>query len=191
VARAIRSLPAGLHLFLNVYAPTLLEPGFLALLETAAVSLAARQARLVVEIVEHAHARPEEILPALNQARSGGARIALDDFGAGYSNLLYLQKYPVDILKVDREIIQGIGACLRSEAILDSVLRLTETLGVLALAEGIESANQARWLMNKMRRETFWAQGFLFGKPEPWDAMLARVQARGGQERSKGGQARE
>jgi EAL domain-containing protein (putative c-di-GMP-specific phosphodiesterase class I) len=75
-------------------------------------------------------------------------RFALDDFGTGYSNLTYLKQLPVDVLKIDRSFVHGMLADSENLAIVEGVVRLARTFDCLAVAEGVESAEQARKLLS-------------------------------------------
>ena len=100
----------------------------------------------------------------LEGIRKIGCAIALDDFGTGYSSLSYLHRYPVDTLKVDRSFVQDIETNTRSFSIVGSILDLGRRLGIVTVAEGVETTAQASLL----RREGCNVlQGFLFGRPLP------------------------
>jgi len=121
--------------------------------------------RLVLEITESTimsdRANAEE---RLRRIRAIGVRLAIDDFGTGYSSLSYLRMFPVDILKIDRSFVEGGVASRQGEAFLRTITRLTEALSLTAVAEGVETAEQARVL-----REVGcgFGQGYLFARPMP------------------------
>lgn len=97
--------------------------------------------RLVVEVTEHDVAQDIDVLAAqLGTLRGTGVRIALDDFGAGYSSLGQLHRLPVDILKIDRNLVAG--GDRGAAPLADVVVRLGERLGLAVIAEGVESQLQ-------------------------------------------------
>lgn len=75
-----------------------------------------------------------------------GIKIALDDFGTGYSSLTYLEKLPIDIVKLDRDFIKGISNMGQSNVIVESVIKLTHDLNLEIVAEGIEAKDQLGFL---------------------------------------------
>jgi EAL domain-containing protein (putative c-di-GMP-specific phosphodiesterase class I) len=94
-----------------------------------------------------------------------GIKVALDDFGAGYSSLTYLHALPVQIIKLDRGLAVGVGPePSRIETLYRSVIRLCDSLGVDVIAEGIESRTQAETVFSAGCRL---AQGHLFGRAVP------------------------
>jgi EAL domain-containing protein (putative c-di-GMP-specific phosphodiesterase class I) len=102
-------------------------------------------------------------LGALNEL---GVGLSVDDFGTGYSSLASLKRFPVDSLKVDRSFVAGLGEGRGSEdaAIVTAVISLAHTLGLKAVAEGIETADQLEQLR---ALDCDMAQGFYFARPRP------------------------
>jgi diguanylate cyclase (GGDEF)-like protein/PAS domain S-box-containing protein len=99
---------------------------------------------------------------ALDNLKKMGVGISIDDFGTGYSSLAYLKRIPADTLKIDRSFIKGIGEDLEDTAIVQMVIDLAHTLGMEAIAEGVESEVQAEQL-KEMGCDR--GQGFYFAKP--------------------------
>ncbi len=94
--------------------------------------------------------------------------LAIDDFGTGYSSLSYLRNFPIDTLKIDRSFVQDIGS-RDGDSIVLAVLGLGRALGMRVVAEGVETVEQARFLVaNGCHR----LQGYLLGKPMPLPALL-------------------
>ncbi|HHU55503.1 MAG TPA: EAL domain-containing protein [Acholeplasmataceae bacterium] len=100
----------------------------------------------------------------LNQLRSIGVRIALDDFGSGYSSLTYLQKLPIDILKLDQKLVQTIIEEDDEAYIVKMIIDMAHFLGLKVVAEGVETKEQ---LQVMIRHKCNFIQGFYFSKPLP------------------------
>ena len=119
--------------------------------------------QLVLEITESVVMQDAAAAVAtLNELKALGIRLAIDDFGTGYSSLAYLKRFPVDVLKIDRSFIEGLGQDAQDSAIVESVLVLAKTLGLGVTAEGIETPRQ------QLRLEQLGCdvgQGYLFGAP--------------------------
>jgi diguanylate cyclase (GGDEF)-like protein/PAS domain S-box-containing protein len=99
---------------------------------------------------------------ALNKIKRIGVRFSIDDFGTGYSSLAYLKRLPVDILKIDKSFIKGIGEDIEDKAIVQMIIELAHTLGMEVVAEGVESEEQAEQL-KEMGCDR--GQGIYFSKP--------------------------
>ena len=93
-----------------------------------------------------------------------GLRLAVDDFGTGYSSLSYLSAFPFDVIKIDKSFIDQLALTPGGEAMVRAVVELVHTLGLEAVAEGVEQREQADALE---RLGCKLAQGFLFAKPVP------------------------
>jgi EAL domain-containing protein (putative c-di-GMP-specific phosphodiesterase class I) len=106
----------------------------------------------------------------LQALRGRGVRIAIDDFGTGFSSLGQLRQFPVDMIKVDRSFVEGAERSARDAAITANLVSLAHALGLVAIAEGIESGAQ----LDSMRRlGCDHAQGYLFARPMPADELDA------------------
>lgn len=91
-----------------------------------------------------------------------GVQLEIDDFGTGYSSISYLRKLPVNVVKIDRSLITDLGVESKQEGFVAAVLQLIHSCGMKALAEGIETAEQAQ-ILARMGCES--GQGYLFGRP--------------------------
>jgi diguanylate cyclase (GGDEF)-like protein/PAS domain S-box-containing protein len=143
----------------------MLPPGFLGLEVTETA------------LVQEGHAG-ERARAELQELHRLGVRIAIDDFGTGFSSLGQLRSFPVDMIKVDRSFVQGIEHDAKDAAITANLVSLAHALGVLAIAEGIESDGQ---LTSLRELGCDLAQGFLFARPAPpeqIDRLLAEGSAR-------------
>lgn len=106
----------------------------------------------------------EENLAALRTFKNMGVRIAIDDFGTGYSSLSYLQRFPVDVLKIDRSFVTELPANDSNAAIVDAIVTLAHGLGLIVVAEGIETPEHVEFLRTHGCDE---GQGYYFGRPVP------------------------
>jgi diguanylate cyclase (GGDEF)-like protein/PAS domain S-box-containing protein len=108
---------------------------------------------------------PRRIAMTLTALDEIGIRIALDDFGTGYSSLSNLSTLPIHQLKIDRSFVAGLGDRRESEALVSGIINLGHGLELEVVAEGVETELQARRLE---RLDCDFAQGYFFGRPEPW-----------------------
>jgi EAL domain-containing protein (putative c-di-GMP-specific phosphodiesterase class I) len=108
----------------------------------------------------------------LQELKGLGVNLTIDDFGTGYSSLSYLRRFPIDFLKLDRSITQGIDQDPKNEAILSAVVTLAHVLDERVIAEGVETEGQLACL-----REIGcdFAQGYYFAKPLNSEAASALV----------------
>lgn len=105
----------------------------------------------------------------LSEARGLGARIALDDFGAGYSSLSTLKSMPLDKLKLDKSLIDEVPGAIESQRVAQAAIAMADALGLEVVAEGVERPEQAEWLATRGVRS---AQGYMFARPLPWTELL-------------------
>lgn len=103
-----------------------------------------------------------ETINQLNQLNQMGTFLAIDDFGTGYSSLAYLQRFPIQKLKIDRSFIHDIHDDANDAAIAKTIIGLAHNMQLRVVAEGVENEGQAEWLRNKGCDQ---AQGFLYAKP--------------------------
>jgi diguanylate cyclase (GGDEF)-like protein len=125
--------------------------------------------RLVLEITESVlMANTHEAIDLLGRLHELGVGLAIDDFGTGYSSLSYLDRFPADVIKIDRSFVERLGGSESDTELLNAIVRLAHTLGKTTVAEGVETEAQARALL-LMGCEL--AQGFLFHRPLPQDQV--------------------
>jgi predicted signal transduction protein with EAL and GGDEF domain len=126
--------------------------------------------RLVLEITEGVLIdNPEDMLKRIAELRAIGVRIALDDFGSGYSSLGYLQRFAFDKLKLDKSFVSALGRSANAAVIIQAVVALGRALGVTVVVEGVETEEQ-RVLLRLAGCDEM--QGFLFAKPAPAEAIV-------------------
>jgi EAL domain-containing protein (putative c-di-GMP-specific phosphodiesterase class I) len=101
---------------------------------------------------------------ALRELRSLGLHLAVDDFGTGYSSLTYLKRFPVEAIKVDRSFVSGLGIDPEDTTIVEAVVKLGHSLGLLVVAEGVETPLQ---LARLREISCDHGQGYVFGRPRP------------------------
>lgn len=119
--------------------------------------------RLEVEITEGVLiADSDRVIRVLSQLKELGIGVALDDFGTGYSSLSYLDKLPIDKIKIDQAFVRGLPGSIHSAAVVSAVTTMSQSLGKLVVAEGIEEDKQAHVLA---LAGCHIGQGYLYGKP--------------------------
>ena len=134
--------------------------------------------QLVLEVTESVFFDPRShVIDQLERLRGAGIRVALDDFGTGYSSLGRLQELPVDIVKIDRSFVSMLRTGAEKLPILTSMIHMARSLGLKVTAEGIETPEQAHYLM---AQDCDALQGFLFSRPEPehrWELAIRNTAA--------------
>ncbi len=134
---------------------------------------------LELELTEGILMNPtDENLATLRSFKDLGVRIAIDDFGTGYSSLGYLQRFPLDVLKIDRSFIKDLPTSTSDAAITNAILTLAHGLELEVVAEGVETVEQLEFLRDRGCDE---GQGYYFGRPLPlaqFKQLLAQDSAR-------------
>lgn len=155
-------LPAGAKLGINI-APTHLHgETFKDDIQRLYACLPANYFQLVLEITERDMLHQNKAIELFEWLHSAGFEIAIDDFGTGHSALIYLERFTVDYLKIDRGFINAIGTETLTSPVLDAVLTLSKRLNMLTVAEGVETPEQARWLRE---RGVHFFQGYWISRP--------------------------
>ena len=104
----------------------------------------------------------------LHELKDLGLRLAIDDFGTGYSSLEYLRQFPIDVVKIDRRFVCDLEGDATSHAIIYTIVELAHVLGMAAVAEGVETAEQHRQLASI---GCDFCQGFYFARPMSPDKL--------------------
>ena len=170
-----------LDLAINVSGRSLGSSIFLRLLNELLAQLNDNRANLLIEVTETA--RLENLVEARNilqQLRDHGHAICLDDFGSGAASFQYLQNLPVDFVKIDGSFVRGFANNHEDAAIIRSMLSLANELQVPAIAEMVETEEQAAGLRNL---GVAFGQGWLFGKPQrqvPTTSLKGKTRAKAG-----------
>jgi diguanylate cyclase (GGDEF)-like protein/PAS domain S-box-containing protein len=153
----------GARIAVNVSMRQLLQASFLHEIKCILESTGVVPSSIELELTEtSAMANPVQTVEVLAKLKKLGLRLALDDFGTGYSSLAYLQKLPIDVLKIDRAFVHGLGANPGDIEIIRLILALAQTLHLETVAEGVETAAHVAELH---RLGCQLAQGFAFSPP--------------------------
>ncbi len=118
-----------------------------------------------VEVTESAYMdNPKQLIMEIDKLRDNGLQVEIDDFGSGYSSLNMLKDVPIQVLKTDLKFLEETGIEARKERILDSVINMAHQMGMIVIAEGVETKEQADYLL-KLNCENM--QGYYFSRPVP------------------------
>ena len=157
-------LPKPFHIGINISAAHLTDPQFVDHCRRFLSRFPGSGASLFLELTEREEiVATEDILERLRQLRAIGVRLALDDFGVGYSSLKSLMEFEADILKIDRAFVTGVPANNRARQILDNIVDLAGQLKMGIVAEGIETLSEVDYL--KTRKGIDFLQGYFFARP--------------------------
>jgi sensor c-di-GMP phosphodiesterase-like protein len=129
-----------------------------------------------LEITERALVNTDIARALIRGFRERGHKIAVDDFGTGYSSLSYLQSFELDVLKIDKSFVDAIGTGAATGEVVVHVIEMARSLGLEVVAEGVQTLEQARWLV---AHGVFQAQGYLFSRPLPVDDFIEFLRAQG------------
>ncbi len=169
--RARHPKAADLRVTVNVSGHQLVRPEFLDEVRGALRRSGLDPENLGLEITESV--LMNDVSPArstLDALRELGVRVLLDDFGTGYSSLARLKGFPVDAIKIDRSFVDGLGSQDEDTAIVGAIVEIADSLGLEAIAEGVEQPEQVARLRELGCSA---AQGYLFAAPMPSDELQA------------------
>ncbi|MCH8814951.1 MAG: PAS domain S-box protein [Chloroflexi bacterium] len=180
-----RAHSPSLHLCVNFETNALLDRDFPRKVESILRSSGLAPANLMVEITEqHAVRDIPSTQAVLRELKTMGVQIAVDDFGAGHSSLAYLSQFPIDVVKIDRTFVGGIGRTPEDSAIVVAIVSMARGLGLKVIAEGVETEEQLA-LLKALRCDEY--QGYLFSKavpPQEFEKLLsASNRSRSGRDR--------
>ena len=166
----------GFSLGLNATPTFLSTPGFALRWIDRLSSARIPASQTIIEIIENPLLLQNEALQRnLQDLRAAGVRIAIDDFGAGYSNLRHLTDLPVDIVKLDRTFLaERKDPARRGEKLMRNMINLCRDLGYQSLVEGVETAEQDAFLRDAKCR---YAQGYFYAKPMPLEEVLVMARS--------------
>jgi diguanylate cyclase (GGDEF)-like protein/PAS domain S-box-containing protein len=172
------SWPSALSVAINLSPVQFRHDDLPALVHSTLLATSLAPSRLELEVTESVLISDfPRALSVLRRLKALGIRIAMDDFGAGYSSLSYLQSFPFDKIKIDRAFIANLERNPQSSAIVRAVISLGRGLDLPVIAEGVETEDQRSFLL---REACSAIQGFLIGRPLPVE-QYARLVGRGTQ----------
>ena len=162
---AARRWPKRLSIWLNLAAAELANERLVDTLSEALKGYGVEPGRLVLEVTESGVIQGSDgALIAMQRLRELGVALTIDDFGTGYSSLSRLAEFPIESLKIPKPFVDRLVGEDTDEAFVDAILRLGDSLGLAAVAEGIEHSAQAERLREMGCR---FGQGYFFGRPAP------------------------
>jgi diguanylate cyclase (GGDEF)-like protein/PAS domain S-box-containing protein len=160
----------GVTVAVNLSPQQLLRPGFPEIAKRVLAETGLPPQSLELEITEGVlMAKTAENASALDSLAAMGIGLAIDDFGTGYSSLAYLQRFPINVLKIDRSFTDGLGSDAGDTAIVTAIIAMAHSLRLHVVAEGVETAEQALFLKSHGCEA---AQGYHFSKAVPPDQFM-------------------
>ena len=147
----------------NVSARQLQDPNFVGDVASALADTRFPAERLILEITESVlMSNVVSSVERLRELKTLGVQLAIDDFGTGYCNLSYLQRFPVDMLKIDRSFVERLSHASDNAELARTIVRLGQSLQLVTVAEGVEDSAQ---FLALRRMGCDVGQGFYFGRP--------------------------
>ena len=153
----------GITVAINISAQEFLQKDFVEDVRATLIETRLEPHFLELEITESVLMRDAECSKKiLNQLKQMGIKLAVDDFGTSYSSLSYLQRFPIDVLKIDQSFVQNIESAKDDGIIVSAIISMANSLKLSVVAEGVENSNQLAFLKAHHCKE---GQGYFFGHP--------------------------
>ncbi|RWR02661.1 phage resistance protein [[Pantoea] beijingensis] len=168
-------LPPGLKMGINISPNHLSSATFHHDVKTWLTTMPSGYFNYVFEITERTMVSERNAGEIFDWIHNQGIEIAIDDFGTGHSALIYLEKFTFDYLKIDRGFVQSIGMETVTSPVLDTVLNLAKKLNLKTIAEGVETREQAGWLIN---HDVTQLQGYFYSAPMTVSQLIDSFQTR-------------
>jgi sensor c-di-GMP phosphodiesterase-like protein len=169
--RLIDRLPDG-FVSVNLSACDLHDRAVLGPLQRLLATHGIRPDHIQLEATEHSFVNAKVAGEIVRELRGLGIRMGIDDFGTGFSSLSYLTSLPMDFLKIDRAFVETVGTDAATSEVALHVIRIARSLHLDVIAEGVETEEQATFFREN---GVMFAQGWLFGRAVPMEALLAMV----------------
>lgn len=171
--KALEEAGHDLRLAVNISPRQFRKADFVARVRTILAETGANPLRLVLEITENLLLTDlGEATARMHELQALGIRFSIDDFGTGYSSLSYLKRLPLQELKIDRAFVAGLPQDADDAALSKTILLIARQMHLEVVAEGVETEAQLTWLKHNGCHHF---QGYLFGRPQPVTAFLARL----------------
>jgi EAL domain-containing protein (putative c-di-GMP-specific phosphodiesterase class I) len=166
-------------LAVNVSARQFHHPEFVEHVQSVLQQSGANPQRLKLELTESVLLEDvEDAIAKMLELKALGVSFSLDDFGTGYSSFSYLQRLPIDQLKIDQSFVEGLVSSANDDAIAKTIVALAKTLGLAVIAEGVETEKQRNFLAGI---GCYFYQGYLFSRPLPLDQFEALMRSAAGE----------
>jgi EAL domain-containing protein (putative c-di-GMP-specific phosphodiesterase class I) len=166
---------ADLRLAVNISAVQVQEGGLVAMCDRLIADTGFDPRRVELELTESGAMRSSpSVHSTLTALRERGFHLSIDDFGTGYSSLSRLERLPIDVVKIDRSFVQGIGDGGRGGALVRAVIAMGRSLGLRLVGEGVETEDQLAFLEAE---GCDFVQGYLLARPQPAEQLTAMLAA--------------
>jgi len=171
-----------LYVCVNISTRQLADPQLASDVQAALDAGGMRPEQLVLEITESLLVEDvEHMRNRMTELKRLGVRLAIDDFGTGFSALSYLQSFPLDILKIDKSFVDGLGKGGEESTVVGAIIELGNNLDLDVIAEGVEERDQLAELRSL---HSGFGQGYLFARPADAGAMTTRLRPASGVRRT-------
>jgi diguanylate cyclase (GGDEF)-like protein/PAS domain S-box-containing protein len=167
------------YVSVNIAVQQLHDPRLVGDVRDALADAGLDPAWLLLELTEDGlGADPQRVIDTLHALQQLGVRLAVDDFGTGYSVLAYLQRLPIDVIKLDRSFVDGVHRAPARARLVRGIAELGDSLGIDVIAEGVERPEEAKALQGL---HLPFAQGYLFSRPRRPEAVMELLEAADGE----------
>ena len=162
-----------LHVSVNISPKQFREADFVARVRSILFETGVPPEMLTLEITESLVIDDiEQTVQRMRNLKTLGVSFSMDDFGTGHSSLAYLKRLPLDAIKIDQSFVRDIESDPNDAVIVETIIVMSHHLGLEAIAEGVETAGALAFLRSKGCHRF---QGYLFGRPEPFDNLLLQL----------------
>lgn len=162
-----------LYISINLSASDFHSSRLISLISEKARQYRVRAQQIKIEVTERGFIDVPKTTPVIQAFRQAGYEVAIDDFGTGYSNLHNLYSLNVDILKIDKSFVDTLTTNSTSHLIVEHIIEMAQSLQLKAIAEGVETHEQAAWLL---KRGVQYCQGWYFARAMPPQAFIQWLQ---------------